>query len=206
MTVGQGNPGPRRRIGPIRLSSILILLIGGLGLLGVAYLASGQSSTEVYVASRDLPAYHQLTQLDIRTTRLPAGETPKGATTERDALVGRYTLRWTGAENPLLLPELGPRLPSQAIGSSVLALPANPETTLGSRLGRGDTIDILLSPGADAMEADSRRIAGALVLDLTPPPNEAVVVAVDPAAVGDVLAARGYSVYSIVRISAYSGP
>jgi hypothetical protein len=54
--------------------------------------------------------------------------------------------------------------------------------------------------------ATSRRIGGVLVLDTTPPPNEALLVAVDPTMIDDLLVARGQSMVSIIRVRAYAGP
>lgn len=201
-------PGTRP-FGPVRLSSFVILAISVLALLGAAYLTFGENRTEIYVAAVDLPAYHQLTQADVRKKSVSARELPEGATTERDALIGRYTLSWTMQEEPLRLNQLGPRLGPQAISGSVLALPANSETTLGARLGRGDIVDVLLSPQSDMAidpPATSRRIGGVLVLDTTPPPNEALLVAVDPTMIDDLLVARGQSMVSIIRVRAYAGP
>lgn len=207
VTVGP-DPGTRP-FGPVRLSSFLILTVSVLALIGTAYLTSGENRTEIYVAAVDLPAYHQLTQADVRKKSVSARDLPESATTERDALLGRYTLSYTRQEEPLRLNHLGPRLDPQAISGSILALPANSETTLGAQLGRGDIVDVLLSPKSETaigQPATSRRIDGILVLDTTPPPNKALIVAVDPTMTDDLLVARGYSMVSIIRVRAYAGP
>ena len=163
------------------------------------------SGTEyVYVADVDLPAYHQLTQDDLRLVGVDRRRVPADAVRERDrdTLLDRYTTTNLRQSQPVQLSQLGPRLPAGAIGSFVVALPSTPETTVGGRLARGDRVDVLLSAN-ELVQSAATRLTGVLVLDVVDGPDASVVVAVAPRGVDELAARRGSSMVIVVRTRAY---
>lgn len=176
---------------------------------GVLYLTLTSGTERVYVAAVDLPAYHQLTQADLRLMPVDRRQIPPDAVPERDRdmLLGRYTTTALRQDQPLHINLLGPRLPIGAIECSIVALPWNPETNLGGRLARGDRVDILLSPNGPAQGLIlGRRIAGVLVIDLVDGPNASVIVAMTQADVDEFMAGRGSSTVFVARTRPYVGP
>jgi hypothetical protein len=193
----------------IRVSRLILLVVALITVAGVLYLTLTSGTEEVYMAAVDLPAYHQLTQADLRPMAVDRRTIPPGAVTERDrdTLLGRYTTTALRQDRPLQLDMVGPRLPIDAIESSIVALPWNPETSMGGRLARGDRVDILLSPNGPAQGPIlGRRIAGVLVLDLVDGPNASVIVAMTQADVDEFIAARGSSTVLVARTRPYVGP
>lgn len=82
----------RRSRRPIRLSSTVIVLVLLAGLGGFLFLQSTRMPVKVYVAARDLPAFHQIEPLDVRQAEVPGDRVPEYAVRNRDSLLGRYTL------------------------------------------------------------------------------------------------------------------
>ena len=174
---------------------------------GLSFLTFTGGTDEVYVAAVDLPAYHQLTQADIRLMPVDRRQVPPGAVHERDTLLGRYTMTAARQDQPFQISLVGPRLQIGPRENSIVALPSSPETTVGGRLARGDRVDILLSPNSAAKDAASaRRIVGVLVLDLIDGPNAAVIVAMTQWEVNELMAGRGNSTVIVVRTQPYLGP
>lgn len=186
-----------------------MLVVALVAVAGVLYLTLTSGTEGVYVAAVDLPAYHQLTQADLRLTPVDRRRIPPGAVSERDrdTLLGRYTTTALRQDQPIQINVVGPRLPIGAIESSIVALPWNPETSMGGRLARGDRVDILLSPNGPALGPTlGRRIGGVLVLDLVEGSNASVIVAMTQADVDEFMAARGGSTVLVVRTRPYVGP
>lgn len=176
---------------------------------GLSYLTFTSGTEAVYVADIDLPAYHQLTQDDIRLAAVDRRRVPPDSVHEgdRDRLLGRYTTIAVQQDQPFQINLVGPRLSIGAIKSSIVAIPWSPETSIGGRLARGDQVDILLSPNQPAKDAPpARRIAEVLVLDLVDGPNASVIVAMAPTDVDELMARRGSSTVLVVRTRPYVDP
>jgi Flp pilus assembly protein CpaB len=161
-----------------------------------------RGTIEIYVATRDLPAFHQITQADVRKERVPQDNVPLDALRDRDGLLGRYMLKPLAQDRPFRKSVVGPLLkPDELHGLSFVAIEASPESTLGGRLARGDRVDVLLS----ATDADSPSVGlrDVLVVEVA---REAVVIAVTPADSKALLKARGTSKVALVRVRAYTRP
>jgi len=174
---------------------------------GVAYLVLTSGNEEVYVADVDLPAYHQIAQSDVRVKSVDRADVPADAVRERATLVGRYTLTATSQDQPFQVTKLGPLLPEQSLQGPITALPSSSETTMGGQLARGDVVDILLSRNGTAdPPLTNRKVSGARVLDIIEGPKAAVIVAITPLSIEDLMAARGSSTVVVVRVQPYAGP
>ncbi|MFI6325190.1 SAF domain-containing protein [Nonomuraea sp. NPDC050556] len=193
-------PAPRRRR-PSSLSSIALVLVLVAGLLGYLFLREGDQ-VRVFVAAHDLPAFHQITQLDVRQATVEAGSVPGDAVRNRDGLVGRYTLAAVRQDRPYRRSELGPLLKPGALDKlSFVATEASPVSTLGGRLARGDRVDVLLSPTDP--DATPGRLPEVLVVDVA---KESVVLAVTGKNARTLLRARGSSTVALLRVGAYVAP
>jgi Flp pilus assembly protein CpaB len=181
-----------------------MIVVAVAALIGIGYLTFTTGTEDVYVAAMDLPAYHQITQADLRVWPVQRHDVPDGAVRSRDALLARYTLTAMRAERPFQLTALGPRLPERSIVSAMVALPSTPETTLGGRLARGDRVDVVLSPNDHS--GVGQRLTDVLVLDVIDGANAAVVVTVDQPAALTLAAARGSSTITVIRRVPYAGP
>jgi Flp pilus assembly protein CpaB len=160
----------------------------------------------VYVATWDIPAYHQIVERDVRRTRVNANEMPTGTVRDRDVLLGRYTLTPLGQDKPYTRAKLGPVLPSGALeGLGLVAFEASAETTLGGNLARGDRVDVLLSVTDPASASGSGKLNGVLVLDIraTGTANQALVLALTTRNQKALLTRLGRSRIMVVRTSPY---
>ena len=193
-----------------RVSRVILILVALATVAGLSYLTFTSGTEGVYVAAVDLPAYHQLTQADIRLMPVDRLQVPSGAVHEsdRDTLLGRYITTAVRQDRPLQINLVGPRLPIGAIESSIVALPWNSETSMGGRLARGDRIDILLSPNEPPQDppTSALRIPGALVLDLVYGPSSSVIVTMTRSDVDKLMTGRGSSTIVVVRTRSYVGP
>jgi len=196
--------GRESRPSGFRVSWVVLALVAVVAAAGVTYLTITSGTEYVYVADVDLPAYHQLTQDDLRLVGVDRRRVPADAVRERDrdTLLDRYTTTNLRQSQPVQLSQLGPRLPAGAIGSFVVALPSTPETTVGGRLARGDRVDVLLSAN-ELVQSAATRLTGVLVLDVVDGPDASVVVAVAPRGVDELAARRGSSMVIVVRTRAY---
>jgi Flp pilus assembly protein CpaB len=180
--------------GPFRLSLVVWLVAAVIGAGGIVYLALDRNTEPVYVAVRDLPAYHQLTADDLRLADIRA---PADAIRDQHVLVGHYTLVPIEHDRPFQSPRLGPRLAAGALTGPLIAVRAAAETTMGGRLARGDRVDVVLP--------DSR-LPDALVVDIVDGTNAAVILQVPADDVAGVAAVRRADGPVIMRTRPYSGP
>jgi hypothetical protein len=143
-----------------------VVLAVALGLVGAKYLAF--DAPKVWIAKRDLPAFHHLTEqdLELRTLRL---ESLKGNTILSSVpIVGRYTLFKVSRGQTLNNDQLGPALKGPVIDHSALMgiqLPAS--SLLSGRLERGDIIRIILaSKQSQGDKASPKVVENVVVLDI----------------------------------------
>jgi Flp pilus assembly protein CpaB len=183
--------------GPFRLSLVVWLVVGLIGAGGVAYLVLDKDTEVVYVAARDLPAYHQLTRDDVRMTTVRARDVPQDAIRDQRVLLDRYTLAAIRRGQPYGQARLGPRLAAGSLAGPLVALRADAETTMGGRITQGDRVDVVMSEST---------IRDALVVDVVDGPNAAVILRVPASEVADVAPVRGDDGPVIVRTRPYSGP
>jgi Flp pilus assembly protein CpaB len=201
LTAEQRSGRPPRRI---RLSALFVAIVLVTAGIGYVYLRSARHLVAIYVAARDLPVYYQITQSDVESVSVPAGQIPTRAVLDRADLVDHYTLRAVpqgGAFNKQLL---GPRLLPGVLDRVVLVgLESSAQTTLGGELANGDRVDILLSATGASESQRPVTMNGVLVLAVQ---HGAVIVAVS-AADERLLACRlGTSQLAVVRTGAYSEP
>jgi Flp pilus assembly protein CpaB len=189
---------------PLRLSTAVFLVAALIAVGGVLYLTLSGGTERVYLAARDLPAYHQLTQADVRTAEVPRGEVPADAVRDRDALLGRYTLLAAQQDRPYQGSQLGPKLPDGALDRPLVAVKAVAETTMGGRLSRGDRVDVVLPPSQNGPAAV--RLADVLVVDTVGGPDAALILGINPAQENELPAVRGAVGPVIVRTHPYAGP
>jgi Flp pilus assembly protein CpaB len=183
--------------GPFRLSLVVWLVAGVIGASGVLYLAFNTDTEVVYVATRDLPAYHQLTQNDLRLTVVRARGVPDDAIRDQHVLLDRYTLGPIERDRPYERARLGPRLAAGSLTGPLIAVSAAAETTMGGRLARGDRVDVVMPETS---------LPDALVVDIVDGPNAAVILQVSAANVAGVAPVRGSDGPVIVRTRPYSDP
>jgi len=206
MFAGQGNAAGRaRRASTYFLLAVLMVCVGG----GWFLWHHDRVTREVYVATMDLPAYHQITPTDVRRTHVRSAEVPRHATADPNTLVGHYTLAAARRDRPLSLDRLGPRLPVDALSKHlVVGLPASTAEIGGRALGRGDRIRILLS--STSAEEPRNGSVRAIVLDVTPDgkePGRFVVVCAFPETDEAILLTTGGTARTfLVRVPPTSPP
>ncbi|GII82407.1 hypothetical protein Ssi03_03970 [Sphaerisporangium siamense] len=134
-----------------------------------AVLALARPDASEPAATRTLPAYHVLTAADLA---------PADA-----ALTGRYTLRPLKDREAADPEALGPRLPAGALtGRAVTTLSAQPGA--GALFARGSRVALVATPGKGA------QVTARDVLVLDHGPGDRLVVAILPADLARLLAAR----------------
>jgi Flp pilus assembly protein CpaB len=208
----QGSGRPRR----LSLYVLLLLLVIGVG--GTAYLATRSRTPKphvalayAYTAARDLPAFHQIVEEDVRKSLLPRSSLPKAAVTDRDALLGHYTLDPVGQDTPIDASRLGPMLPVGALKSAVVTgLPASSADVMQGGLSRGDEVDVVLSPRVPSRSTGGATLQHVLVVDVRPtstkPPDYDVIIAMSPKDESQLRMAGGMSQVFFVRVTAYRHP
>jgi Flp pilus assembly protein CpaB len=171
-TQAQGRPRRAYRLSRAALAAVLLVMV-----LGVSYLTIFPHTTTVYVAAADLPAYWPIEQRDVRRLTVDTRSAPDDAITDRNSLVGRYTMESTEQDEPFERSGVGPAVPPDALRQTVLvALPGGPEVHLGGRLAPGDRVDVALS--AVNVSVQGSVLEDVLVVDVrTSPPS--VVLALD---------------------------
>ena len=137
---------PRRRA--VRGSVAVLVLTLVIAILGAGYLWSGANTTMVYVATRDLPAYHQIGELDVRRVPVRGRLGASDAVIQHlDSVLGRYTLRSMRHDDTFRTDMLGPLLRRGALADLlVLTVTGRTESTLGGAAARGDRVDLVLAP------------------------------------------------------------
>ncbi|MDQ7904400.1 SAF domain-containing protein [Phytohabitans sp. ZYX-F-186] len=165
-------PGrPSRRAGPLS-RYLLVLAVVGVG--AAIYLTARQPDTvAVFVATRDLPAYHVITADDVTLGTRDAGEAEKYADLPVE---GRLSLKPIARDQPLRRGDVAPDV-AQVLGDdlTVHGFEVSPATVLGGALQPGHRIQLLLV-------RDRRVLArlDAVVLSVTggdPAPTRTLVVA-----------------------------
>jgi hypothetical protein len=192
---------PRRK--PRSLSTYALVLVGAIAIAGTLYLALRDRTVVVYGAAQDLPAYHQITEPEVRRLELDASDVPQRAVRERDLLIGHYTLRAVRQDKAIDGAQVGPELATGALaGRGIVGFAASSADVLDGAVARGDRVNLLFA------KAPAATLDGALVLDVRrgEGDNYVVVVAVGP---GD-RAALGASLETarprLVRVSTYERP
>lgn len=175
-----------------------------LTLAGTAYLrASGSAS--VWTAARDLPAYHQIEQLDVRQERLSRGSIRGKAIRDRDAVLGRYTTAAEKQGRPFDASTLGPALPAGSLKSLFpIGMTATPAQVLRGNTSRGDSIQLLLS--ADGVHARPVSIERVLVLDVTQSGDNYILTVALNEAQRKIFASTDWTRWSLVREHAFTSP
>lgn len=192
---------------PSRASAYFLGVLLVLTAAGALYLWRGVAPVPVYTAARDLPAYHQVREQDLRRDDVRPSELPDQVFTVREALLGRYTLSALRQDAPFDSAKMGPILPTPALdGEHVVGLPGSRSDVLGGRLARGDRVDLLLSP-REAGEPPGARLRNLLVLDVRRPLGAdalwVVVVAVPPTVERALLRSAGRTRALFVRTSSF---
>ncbi|GAB3425700.1 hypothetical protein GCM10027569_63800 [Flindersiella endophytica] len=188
----------------MRASCAFALVILSLAAIGFTYLSVTSDEKQIYVAARDIPPYHQLTQADLRLASRSRREVPKKAVEEgkRNDLLGAYTLSALGQDKPFSTSMVGPHVPDGSLdGRVMVALAASPETALGGRLGRGDRVDVLLSSEAPT---DSVRLNDVLVVDvLDTKRGDSVVLGIKSSDEDHLLTGYAGSKVLVIRVKSY---
>jgi len=166
---------------------------------------------QVYAAAADLPAFHQITQLDIRTVPVRGSVPPAGTTADRNDLLGKYTLVALAQDELVRLDHLGPVLRSGALdGMRVASLPLAPANSASGVVALGDRVDVILSSTATTGSPRSGVLREVLVLDLRSAgaASEPVILiaAVPPSDESTLTAAGGTARFFLVRVSPYASP
>lgn len=152
----------------IALAAILLgVLLAG----GAAVRDEPEATPRIAVATRALPAYHQIVRSDLE--HQDRRKAPRGAFTSLDAPVGRYTLHQVAKGRPALRADLGPRLARQRLRETATIELGPHSARFPATLRRGDEVDVFAHPragsSAGAFELDDTlvldvRSSGALVL------------------------------------------
>jgi Flp pilus assembly protein CpaB len=157
---------PRR---PRRASTYFLLAVFLASAAGGLYLWRGIGTRPVYAAAVDLPAFHQVGVSDVRLTQVRSSRLPAHATSDRNDLLGHYTLGAIRQDHPFDVDHLGPVVPAGALdGQLVTGLTASAAEVGGGTFARGDRIDILLSSTESAVSSQNSVLKQVLVLDVKP--------------------------------------
>jgi len=185
----------------MRASRAAFLVVATVLAGGLTYLLLTSGTEVVYVANRDLPAYHQITQEDVRQFPMNRGQIPDDAVRDRDVLLNRYTLVAILQDHSFQKGQLGPKLPPNSLATPIFALAANGQTTIAGRLARGDRVDVIVSSSS----RPNLRLTQVLVVDVVDGPNAAVVLGVTETQSTELTAATGATTVGIIRVQPYVG-
>lgn len=163
----------------------------------------------IYTAARDLPAYHQVSQSDVRTSRIRSSDSPAHSTENRADLVGHYTTTAVAQDRPFNLDNIGPLLPTNSLsGRSIVGLTAPADSVKGI-VARGDRIDVLVASTA-TVSPHNGLLRQILALDVkTGNSGEAsltVVCAISQSDQSMLLSTTGTGRVLVVRSTPYSFP
>lgn len=195
---------------PFRASTYFLVIAVFLSVAGALYLWKGAGTRYVYTATQDLPAYHQITELDVRRTAVRSAEAPTNAAAHRETLLGRYTLVAVNQDAPFDTSRLGPLLPRGRLTKArILAVGASPSNVIGGRLARGDLVNILLAQ-RHSNATQGGRLPRVLVLDVPTgaedPAQNVVILAISASNEDAFLAGAGDARTVLVRAAAYRRP
>jgi hypothetical protein len=142
----------------MRASTLLALLALAVTAAGAVYLR-GQSGVTVVVSTRDLPAFHRISQEDVVETRVAKSSLPAAFESDEDAVIGKFTTSPLDKSSVLVGETLGPRLnqtnPSALV---VTALDASPAQALSGALKAGDRVTLLISDAPSAIPLVIRHV------------------------------------------------
>jgi Flp pilus assembly protein CpaB len=170
---------------------------------GTVYLSSKRRTVEAYVATADLPAYHQIQERDLRQIPVSTTAMPDDPVVDRDTALGRYTLGVVDQDQPLRRSALGPVLADGALnGLGLVALARDAEVSMGGMLRSGDRVDLLLSP-TTPRPGSAPILSNVLVLDIR---DNAVMLAISTVDEQALSAVRGSSHPVLVRRAPYRRP
>ena len=196
---------------PHRASTYLLLLVLFMSVAGTVYLwTQTTDSQDVYAAARDLPAYHRITEADVRRVRIQSSDVPGHPAVARDSLLGRYTLVAVSQDTLFDTSRLGPRLePALFARAGVTGLEASGADVMNGRLARGDMVDVLLSPQSPKV-ARATRLRAAVILDVSRQSADAnryaVVLLISKGDETQLEQAGGSARAFFIRVASYQAP
>jgi Flp pilus assembly protein CpaB len=202
----------RKKLGaPRRASRYFWLVVVLLSAGSTLYLWKGADTVEVYTASVDLPAFHQLGDGDLRPVRIRAAGRQPDVMSTNTKITGRYTLTKVDSGAPLLGNRLGPALPrGELAGYQIASLPIAASDLANGAISRGDRVDIILSSTATDGTLRSGVLQRVLVLDVqaagTDPANTVLVATLSPADASTLMNAGGTARIFALRIAPYVAP
>jgi hypothetical protein len=146
------------------LARILITVVAIITLIATGILlVRGVRTKQIYVPSRDFPAFHQLTEADIRERDIAVRDIPSDAITSKGDLIDRYTLKRVTQDKPMTDNDLGPELAKGALkGRLATGLTLDAGNVLVGELTAGDQVSLFSSAPAPA----ARPLRNVLVLDV----------------------------------------
>ena len=115
-----------------------------------------QPQVTIAVASRDLPAYHLLTDEDVTLTPRAAAAVPSGAMTNKNEMLDQYTLEAV-SKNGIIQQDKIKKVTAPASLNNMFAvpLPATPAMVLGGSLKAGDVVDVTVVPNTPTRSTPS---------------------------------------------------
>lgn len=152
------------------MKKLFPLLIAGVVFLIALILIRPEATTEVVVASRDLPAGHALSMDDLTLQQFPKSLAPTGGYAETDLLIGQ-TLRVDRTAGDVLYPtHLGGETIVLAKDERALALQVTDSAGLAGLLRPGDMVGVTaVIFGSSGQGAFSKTISGGFrVLYISP--------------------------------------
>ena len=115
----------------------------------VTFWINGKPRPQVAVASRDLPAYHVVTDEDVTSSYRETA--PPEALTDKKETLAKYTLEAVTKDSIINKDKIkGLTAPASLSNTSVVAIPATSAMVLGGSLKSGDTVDVIIVPNASS--------------------------------------------------------
>ena len=124
-----------------------LLYLAAIG--SVTFWINTKPRPQVAVASRDLPAYHVVTDADV--TSAYRETVPPEALIDKKEILAKYTLEAVTKDSVInkdKIKEL--TAPTSLSNTSVLGLPATPAMVLGGSLKGGDIVDVIVVPNTSS--------------------------------------------------------
>lgn len=196
--------GAPTKLRHISVSWLVLALVAVVALAGFLFLRAYPGNQLVWVAAADLPAFHQIAEPDIRPADKRRSDLPSKAVTNRNDLVGHYTLGPV-EQGKVLTTRVGPQLASGSLQRlRPVAINAGSETTLAGQLAAGDNVDLILSSTSADETSKSVTIRDLLVLDV--PPARGLVLGMTTADELGLESGYGSSHLLVVRTGTYARP